>query len=45
VGEIRQWQELNPVILLVVAEGAEILFHGLILALGLAVGLWVEGGR
>ena len=44
VCKFRQWQELNPVILLIVAEGGEILFHGLIMVLGLAVGLWVKGG-
>jgi len=31
--------------LLIVAEGLEVLFHGLVLPLGLAVGLRVEGGR
>jgi hypothetical protein len=43
VHEICQWQEVIPVILLVVAEGTEILFHGPILALRLALSLWMEG--
>jgi len=37
--------EFGPFIFLIVAEGSEVLFHGLILALGLAIGLRVKGGR
>jgi len=43
--EFRQRKEFSPVVLLAVAEGSEILFHGLVLLLGLVVGLRVEGGR
>jgi len=45
VGEFRQGKEFGPVILLIDAEGSEVLFYGLVLPLGLAVGLRVEGGR
>jgi hypothetical protein len=44
VREFCQREEFDPVVLLVVAEGSEVLFHGLVLLLGLAVGLRVEGG-
>jgi len=44
VREFRQWEELDPIILFVVAKGAEVLFHGLILTFRLAVGLWMECG-
>ena len=37
-------KEFDPVVLLIVAEGSEVLFHGLVLLLGLAVGLQVEAG-
>jgi hypothetical protein len=37
--------EIGPVILLIVAEGSEALIHGLVLQLGPAVSLQMEGGR
>src|ERR1700761_2255073 len=41
VGEFSGWQEICPVILLVVGEDANELFHLLVDALGLAISLWV----
>jgi hypothetical protein len=32
-------------VLLLLAEGSEVLFHGLVLPLGLAIGLLVAGGK
>jgi len=37
--------EFGPVILIIVAEGSEVLFRGLVLPLGQAFGLRVEGGQ
>jgi len=45
VSTFRQRKELGPVDLLVVAKGWEISFHGLVLPLGLAVSLPLEGSR
>ena len=42
VSELGEGEELLPVVLLVVAEGTQVLFEDLVDALGLAVGLWVE---
>lgn len=44
IGELGAGQELLPVVLLVVAEGAEILFEHLVNTLCLAVCLWMERG-
>jgi len=43
VHEFRQKTEFGPVVLLVVADGSNILFDGLVLPLGLAVDLRAEG--
>jgi hypothetical protein len=40
--EFRQWQELDPVIQLIIAEGTQVLLHCLILALRLAGCLGIE---
>jgi len=44
VCDFRQGKEFGPVLLLIDTEGSEVLLHGLVLPLGLAVGLQVEGG-
>jgi len=45
VRKFHQRKEFGPVVLLVVAAGWEVLFHGLVLPFGLAVCLVVEGGQ
>jgi len=45
VRKFCQRKEFDPGVLLLVAEGSEVSFLGLVLALGLAVSLRVEGGR
>jgi hypothetical protein len=45
VSERRQWKRFDPVVLLVIANGSEVLLHCLVLPLGLTVRLRVEGGH
>ena len=45
VHKFFQGKEFGPVILLLVAEGSEVLFQSVVLPLSLAIGLWVECGR
>jgi len=42
VGELGERKEFLPVVLLVVAEGTQVLFEDLVDAFSLTVGLWVE---
>jgi len=44
VGKFSKWQQFEPVILIVVAEDAEIRFKGLIHAFCLTVRLGMKGG-
>ena len=43
--ELGEWEKVHPVILSLIDEKAEVLFQFLIDSLGLAIPLWVEGGR
>jgi hypothetical protein len=45
VGKLGAGQKLLPVVLLVVAEGTEILFQDLVDTFSLAITLWMERGR
>jgi len=45
VGKLRQQDQFDPVVLLVVANAWEVLLHCLVLLFGLTVRLWVERGR
>ena len=41
VCKLHEWQELEPVVLLVVAIEPDVLFQGLVSALGLPTTFWV----
>ncbi len=42
VREFHKWDQLCPIILLEIAENAEVLLELLVDSLGLAIGLWME---
>jgi len=44
VGELHEWNEFGPIILLEVAKDPEVLFQLLVNSLGLSIGLWVVRG-
>jgi hypothetical protein len=44
IAKFRNWQQVLPVVLLVIAVCTQVLFKGGIGSFGLAIHFWVEGG-
>jgi hypothetical protein len=44
IAKFRNWQQVLPVVLLVIAVCMQVLFKGGICSFGLAIRFWVEGG-
>ncbi len=45
VCKFHKWDQLCPIILLEIAEDAEVLLKFLVDSLGFAIGLWMESSR